>query len=264
MVQPVSGEQICLKGLKVSACLEMGWGILSDPNNVNRGWRDVRQITCLGFACVMRACVPGVGWSVLVHMLSANTSLRKRGYSKAQLHQFDIAYVLHHLQLWSHITFASSLLLSFCLSLCLFFVKINLRAMLPSQLATQRDSCSLCAHAMMNVQLASLSDGLFSIQWDTKREEAFNTNTTICVTRNCHFPRKWMCWGWDKGGTGMLQSWLGGCWTAVGHGCCLPGEMDSERWGKDLRAMAQQVQSEPGLCFRTLHNVCTAALFMLR
>lgn len=82
MVQPVSGEQICLEGLKVSACLEMGWGILTDPNNVNRGWRDVRRVTCLGFACVIRACIPGVGWSVLVYIVSANTLLRKEVTAK--------------------------------------------------------------------------------------------------------------------------------------------------------------------------------------
>lgn len=74
----------------------------------------------------------------------------------------------------------------------------------------------------------------FCILCDMKSEEAFSTNTTMCVTWNCHFPRKWMCWGWDEEGTGMLQSWLGGCWTAVGRGCCLPGEMDSE--GEGLRS----------------------------
>lgn len=80
---------------------------------------------------------------------------------------------------------------------------------------------------------ASLTEDLFSIQWDTKREEAFNTNATICITSNCHFSRKWMGWGWDEGGSGILKSWLGGCWTTVGRCCCLPGEIDSERWGKD-------------------------------
>lgn len=61
----------------------------------------------------------------------------------------------------------------------------------------------------------------------------------------------------------MLQSWLRGCWTAVGCGCCVPGETDSERWGKDQRAVAQQVQCEPGFCRQPL-NTWTAALLTLR
>lgn len=62
----------------------------------------------------------------------------------------------------------------------------------------------------------------------------------------------------------MLQSWLGGCWTAVGHGCFLPGEMGSKQWGKDQRATTQQVQCEPSFYFQLLNNVWAAALFMLR
>lgn len=47
-VQTVSGEPVCLKGLEGSACLEMGCGVLTDPNAVNRGWCDVWQRTSVG------------------------------------------------------------------------------------------------------------------------------------------------------------------------------------------------------------------------
>ncbi|CAB1441991.1 unnamed protein product [Pleuronectes platessa] len=48
------------------------------------------------------------------------------------------------------------------------------------------------------------------------------------------------------------------------HGQSILKETDSERWGKDQRDVAQQVQREPGLCFQPPNNVRTAALFMLR
>lgn len=233
MVQPVSREQICLKGLKVSAYLEMGWCVLTDPNNVNRGCCEVRQITYLGFASVCLCPGVGVSWCTY-HLLTLHCEKRLQPSSTVSV-WYSLCATSSPALIPYYLCF-QSLLLSFCLSLCLFFVKINLRAMLPSQLATQRDTCSLCAYAVMNVQHASLSEGLFSIRWDTRREEAFNTNTTICITWNCHIPRKLMCRGWYEGGTGTLLHWLGGCWTAVGRGCCLSGELDSERWGKDLRA----------------------------
>lgn len=78
MVQPVSREQICLKGLKVSAYLEMGWCVLTDPNTVNRGWCDVRQIVYLGFCLCYTCLCPGVGvlsWCTY-HLLTLHCRLR--------------------------------------------------------------------------------------------------------------------------------------------------------------------------------------------
>ena len=156
-----------------------------------------RQMTYVAFSCSVVVCVSIfyvcvcvcvclrgmlVHTHVLVHILVADT-----GYGKAQLYPSDFGDVVHQLSfdLIPHrLPVCVSLSLSFSLSLCLFFVKINLRAMLSSQLATQRDmGCStLSPHAMINVQRLALLKVCFSIQWDTKREDAFNTNATLCIT----------------------------------------------------------------------------------
>lgn len=51
-------------GLKVSACLEMGLGILTDPNNVNRGWCIQTDNMCFvllcALVCHMHTCFGGL------------------------------------------------------------------------------------------------------------------------------------------------------------------------------------------------------------
>lgn len=250
-VQTVSGERVCLKGLEGSACLEMGCGVLTDPNTVNRGWCDVWQRTSVGsLSCDIRTRVSGGGPSRSGVLLTFRFG---EGYGGAQLGPFWYTHVLHLLQLWSHITSASTPLAFHIVWLCLFFVKINLRAILSSQPATQRDTrrSSLRPHAMMNVQrLASP----LPIQRDTKQEEAFNTHATICITWNCHFARKWMCWGWDRGrdwdapelaggsldrcGPRLLSPWRDGQW-AMGEGLKSCGPAGAA-WTRPVFPLAEQ------------------------
>lgn len=166
-VQAISRERLCLKGLKVSACLEMGWSVLTDPNSVNRGWCDVWQITYVGFSsvlciCSMSMCRPGGSASCCTYYRPMLQFERRLQW----VYQIDTAHMLHQLQLWSCITSASGLSLSFYPTLCLFFVKINLRAMLSSQLATQRDAGlrELTSSCNDECAAASLTEGLFSLQ----------------------------------------------------------------------------------------------------
>lgn len=61
-------------------------------------------------------------------------------------------------------------------------MKINLRGILPPGHSNGYGLHLLKISRNDEFAGASRTEGLFSVQWDTKREEAFNTNTTLCTT----------------------------------------------------------------------------------
>lgn len=160
-VQPVSGEQVCLKGLGGSRFLSVcKWAEASLLTQTMLTEGDVsRQTTYVGsssvFVCVLYAHASRGDVAHTRDMPSTNYLLTPKFEKKvtAKFNSINLMKLMCYIRSsFDPILPLLPVSLSFCLSLCLFFVKINLRRMLSSQLATQRDmGCSsLTPHAMMN------------------------------------------------------------------------------------------------------------------
>ena len=168
--------------------------------------------------------------------------------------------------MWYHTSFDPIItLLLVSLTLCLLFAKINQRASVSSPLAIQRDmgSSSLSRPAVINVHWLALLEVCFLYSETHKREKAFITDTTICITRNCHFPRKWMGQGWNEGGVlhapDLQRELLDCCWP------WLLSPLRDGQWGMGKGERSRKLW--PSRCSvnqASVSSLWTSPLFMLR
>ncbi len=190
-VQPVSGEPVCLKGLKV-----WKWAEASSLTQTMLTERDVmwdRQralVPPVCFACVIRTCVSG-GWVSWCTYYLLTLQFEKR------LQQSSTASIWYSIRAASAPALIRNYLclqsLAFILSVSVFVLCENQsesHAVLPTGHSEGSGLQQLASSWNDECAVASLTEDLFSTQQDTKRKEAFNANATICITWNCHFHRK--------------------------------------------------------------------------